>query len=195
MKLILAAMLAFFPLLAYAYTRQAGQGGELAPAFSGDGFRVEPDAAPDELPAPSFLESIGLALMAATRGERNNNPGNIRISAAPWQGKVSGVDSAFETFADPQAGIRALAVLLRNYQSKHGLRSVREIITRYAPASENNTAASVRAVASAVGVGVDDPLNLQDDSQLALLVAAIIAHENGRNIYATADIVAAVSAA
>jgi hypothetical protein len=72
---------------------------------------------------------------------------------------------------------------------------VRQIITRYAPASENNTGAYIAAVASAIGRSADDSLDLSDDSLLALLVAAIIKHENGRNVYSMAEISAAVSLA
>lgn len=192
MRVILGAALAFFPLLAYSFA-QRGQGGELL--ATGDGSRAEPDAAPAALVEPSFLESIGLTLMSATRGERNNNPGNIRLSGTPWQGKVVGTDGAFESFVDARAGIRALAVNLRTYQTKYGLNTVRQVVTRYAPASENDTAAYVRAVAADIGKGPDESLNLADDAQLAALVAAIIRHENGRNVYAAADIAAAIAAA
>lgn len=180
----LLAML--LPAMAFAY---AGREDEYAPAGP-----IDPDL-PGELPEPSFLETIGLLAMAATRGERNNNPGNIRISSAPWQGKVDGVDPAFETFTDPQAGIRALARVLKNYQAVHGLDTVRGIIGRWAPPTENNTAAYVQSVAGALGVAPDDRINLQDAATLEKLTAAIIRHENGRLIYSAADIAAAVQLA
>ncbi len=129
------------------------------------------------------------------RGERNNNPGNIRLSATRWQGQVDGADPAFVTFATPQDGIRALAKLLRNYQTIHGLRTVRAIIARYAPASENNTGTYVGAVASALGVSPDAPIDLNSDATLQQLVAAIIQHENGRNVYAADTIAAGVALA
>ena len=203
MRLILAALLMISPLVALAYARQ-GQG---ALTTAGAGPRVDPDAAPpDALPAdpapadellspPSFLETIGLMKMKSTRGERNNNPGNIRLSAAPWRGKITGGDAAFETFADATSGIRALALLLRRYFRVYGLDTVRKIIDRYAPASENDTGAYVRAVAAAIGAGPDERLDLDDDGRLSALVAAIITHENGRNIYSAAEIATAVNLA
>lgn len=200
MKLLAGLLLLAFPLLGYAFSRSAGQGGVLE--YTGVGSLDEPVAAPDlpelvplALPEPSFLESIGVSTMKSTRGERNNNPGNIRISANAWQGKTAGIDTAFETFVDARSGIRALAVNLRTYGSKYGLRSVRQLVSRYAPASENNTEAYIRAVASALGVGIDEALDLQDDGRLSALVAAIITHENGRNVYSMAEINAAVAAA
>lgn len=129
------------------------------------------------------------------RGERNNNPGNIRLSATRWQGQVDGTDPAFVTFATPQDGVRALAKLLRNYQTIHGLRTVRAIINRYAPPSENNTSAYVASVAAALGVSPDAPLDLNNDATLQQLVAAVIQHENGRNVYAADTIAAGVALA
>lgn len=192
--LFLGAALIFFPALAYAFTRKSG--GVLEGLQPGDALPlpVELDA-PAVLDEPTFLESIGVTDMKNTRGERNNNPGNIRLSAANWQGKVAGEDAAFETFTDPQSGIRAMAKLLRTYQTKYNLRTVRQIITRWAPSSENNTESYIRSVASAMGVGPDDAVNLADDAVLSSMVAAIITHENGRNIYASADIAAGVGAA
>jgi hypothetical protein len=215
MRLLAAFLLLLLPGFAWAVTRQGGQGGPLL--ISGDGGRVPPDAAlelpelpalelepaapllpdptPYALPEPSFLESIGITFMKSTRGERNNNPGNIRISPINWQGKIGGADRSFETFADPRAGIRALAVNLRTYQNVHGLNTVRQLVTRWAPATENDTGAYVRAVAAAMGVGPDDAINLAERQTLADLVTAIIKHENGRVIYAASEIVDAVNAA
>jgi len=137
----------------------------------------------------------GVVVYNATRGLRNNNPGNIRKTATDWRGEVVGSDSAFETFATPEAGIRALAVLLRNYQRKYGLRTVRAIITRYAPPSENNTESYVSAVARRLNVGADQPINLEDSATLSALVQAVIKHENGVQPYTVAMIAGAVAAA
>jgi hypothetical protein len=37
------------------------------------------------------------------------------------------------------------------YQDKHGLRTIRQIVSRWAPPTENNTNAYVRAVAADTG--------------------------------------------
>lgn len=198
-----AAIFSALALLTYSRQAEAGQGlSPYSPEYepSADDLnsiagQVDDDPAPAALPEPSFLESIGLFSMPATRGERNNNPGNLRLSAIPWQGKIEGVDASFETFASAAAGLRALAVNLRTYQTKYDLRTVRQIIARYAPPNENNTDAYTRAVAAAVGTTADAVIDLSNDATLAALVAAIIKHENGRNIYSLADIAAAVAAA
>lgn len=134
-----------------------------------------------------------------TRGERNNNPGNIRESAGDttrWSGeRDTDDDAAFEEFKTPHDGIRALAKVLLNYQRKHHLQTLREIIARWAPASENNTDSYVRAVAADMNVPPVLPIDLEDAQTLAALTKAIIHHENGRCIYTTSQIRAAVEAA
>lgn len=116
------------------------------------------------------------------RGIRNNNPGNIRHSADRWEGmRVNQTDPSFVQFETPEAGIRALGKIIINYGEKYGLYSVRQIISRWAPPSENNTEAYVFAVSSQLGVHPDAPLNFPAD--LPQLVEAIIRHENGSQPY------------
>lgn len=127
--------------------------------------------------------------MSAPRGIRNNNPGNIRRSADPWQGLAKDQnDDAFFQFAEPKWGIRALARVLISYQDKHGLRTVRAIISRWAPPVENKTSSYIDHVAHRLGVGADDPLDIHDYRVLRGLVEAIIAHENGQQPYTDAQI-------
>jgi hypothetical protein len=126
------------------------------------------------------------------RGIRNNNPGNIRISPTPWKGKTSGSDEAFETFVDPFYGIRAIGKTLLSYQDKHGLRTVRGIINRWAPPVENDTQAYALAVAATVGVDMDDQIDLHREAILLPVVMAIIRHENGSQPYSSATLAGAI---
>lgn len=117
------------------------------------------------------------------RGIRNNNPCNIRRSQTVWQGQVAGVDPDFVTFDTPLHGIRAGAKILWNYHRLYGLQTIAEIVSRWAPSSENDTASYIAAVAHAMGVAANDNLNLLSGTILAQLIAAIIAHENGQQPY------------
>ena len=95
-----------------------------------------------------------------TRSERNNNPGNIRLTGDRWRGQVlPPPDRGFVTFTEPKWGYRALFVILEGYMIRHGLVTIRGIIGRYAPPSENATAAYIRSVCRATGWGPDDPLD------------------------------------
>lgn len=129
------------------------------------------------------------------RGARNKNPGNIRHSAAKWQGMApTQTDAEFVQFTDDAFGIRALARVLLTYQNTHGLRSVRAIIGRYAPPNENDTGGYVRFVCSeltrAFGreVRPDDPIEVDELATALPLVRAIIRKETGL-IYTDAKII------
>jgi len=121
------------------------------------------------------------------RGIRNNNPGNIRWGD-PWQGlraKVKRDDPAFCQFANAAYGIRALARTLITYQDKHGLRTIRQIITRWAPPTENDTTEYIYAAVQIAHVGWDDELDMHYYPQLRVVVEAIIRVENGKGPLAT----------
>ncbi len=127
------------------------------------------------------------------RGIRNHNPGNIRRSSDPWQGLAERQsDVEFFTFKSPIYGIRALARTLITYQDKHGLRTIRQIIGRWAPPVENNTNAYVRAVAEATDLDADQMLDLHNFDFLFPLTKAIIKHENGQQPYTDAQITKAL---
>lgn len=118
------------------------------------------------------------------RGIRNRNPGNIRRSGDRWQGLAPvQSDLDFFVFESPLWGIRAMARILRNYQRRYGLRTINQIVARWAPAVENDTAAYAAAVAKAMRIGVGRRLDLSDDATLRDLIAAIIRHENGIQPY------------
>lgn len=144
--------------------------------------------------APSSMSYNNPASGLATRGERTNNPGNLE-KGQPWQGLAADQsgDVRFATFQTPEYGIRALAVLLKGYVQR-GFNTIRKIINRYAPAVENKTNAYIKHVASLTGIHPDQVLTLNGNT-LASLVAAIITHENGRNIYSAETIEAGVGMA
>ncbi|MFC3227318.1 hypothetical protein ACFOGJ_08765 [Marinibaculum pumilum] len=89
-------------------------------------------------------------------------------------------DGRFIQFSDVLWGIRAMARILRNYQRKHGLKTVREMIDRWAPPVENDTGSYARAVASGMGLrGPDEPVDLMQVETLADMIQAMVKHENG----------------
>lgn len=132
------------------------------------------------------------------RGIRNNNPGNIDFNPRNnWQGQL-GVEPGgrFAVFDSPENGIRALGKLLLNYRGKDGMPGVGrpgidtplEFISRWAPASENNTLAYAQAIAKRLGVGVRDSIDISRLHVLREAVVGIIVHENGGNPYSAAVI-------
>lgn len=79
-------------------------------------------------------------------GLQLHNPGNIRHQPPQlWLGQV-GHKGGFCRFSSNVFGWRAMWVLLNNYNQKHNLYSIRQIIARWAPPSENDTNAYVRFI-------------------------------------------------
>lgn len=130
----------------------------------------------------------------APRGVRNNNPGNLRKTEIQWQGKAAGTDPAYETFVSPEAGIRALALNAKHLQA-NGAQSVSDLVSQWAPRSENDTAAYIADVAKSMGVSPDAPVDLNNPATLTSFTNAIISHENGGNPYSPDTVQAGVTAA
>ncbi|MBA4849486.1 structural protein [Emticicia sp. BO119] len=107
------------------------------------------------------------------RGVRNNNPGNIRYNPAnAWKGKIpltQKSDLAFEEFIEYRYGVRALLILLKNFIFSYG--TIEKIISRYAPANENETERYVRAVAAETGIPRDQALTSTQETLRKLSIA------------------------
>lgn len=131
-----------------------------------------------------------------TRGVRNNNPGNVRLGTN-WNGLAAQqTDGAFCQFISAPWGIRVIVKLLWAYQDYHDLDTIREIINRWAPDSENDTSAYAEYIAKETGIDIDAPLNLHTNTDaLRAIVVAIIAYENAGYAYPSSTIDAAISLA
>ncbi len=128
--------------------------------------------------------------MAETpRGIRNKNPGNVRVSQQKWKGEVHpGTDKDFCQFSTMPYGVRCTAMVFLDYYHTHSLRSVAQMINRWAPPVENETSAYVQAVAARMGVKADAALDLTKPSVLEALCAAVFHQEEGGSFVASADL-------
>ena len=114
------------------------------------------------------------------RGIRNNNFGNLRRTGDKWQGlRAEQTDAEFFQFETPAYGYRALIKTLQNYRRIHGLQTVAEMIARWAPGHENNTAAYIRAVCQELQVPSSYVPDVDDRETMCALAAAISRVENG----------------
>jgi hypothetical protein len=121
-------------------------------------------------------------MSSTPRGIRNHNPGNLDKGSAKWQGLAppdQQTDPRFAVFIDPTWGIRAIARTLISYQDKYDIRTIRAIIARWAPPSENNTQAYIDIVCARSGLGADQQLDMHRYEHLKPIVECIIRHENG----------------
>lgn len=115
------------------------------------------------------------------RGLRNCNPGNIRLSATKYQGEIQpSRDPAFKQFESMAYGYRAIFMLLHTYAARHGLDTIRGMISRYAPTNENDTAKYIRAVSDWSFTAPDTHLTTTNAEVMIPIVSAISRYENGR---------------
>ena len=102
-----------------------------------------------------------------------NNPGNLRLP---------GSSTGFSNYASEYEGVRAIARQLQLYGGR-GNDTIAGMISKYAPTSENNTAAYIKSVSEKTGYAAGQHLNLNDPEVLARVVAAIVANEQSRGHY------------
>jgi len=115
-----------------------------------------------------------------SRGIDNCNPGNIRLSKVFYRGEVQpSQDAAFKQFSSMEWGYRAMFVLLDTYARRYGLNTIRGMISRYAPPSENNTEAYIAAVCEWTGIAADEVLDTRSRRDMVPIVVAMSRIENG----------------
>ena len=122
------------------------------------------------------------------RGIRNNNPLNIPLSADRWQGACKEQkDKAFVQFESMAYGYRAAWKILESYWKYfHDLPkpfNVRNIISRWAPPTENDTENYIRTVLRLSGLGGNEnfpqPSRATGYERFELLIRAMTTMECG----------------
>lgn len=116
------------------------------------------------------------------RGYRNNNPLNIRyVTSNHWAGSITidKKDSQFEEFTSLYYGYRAAFVLLYNYIHKTRLCTIRDVISKWAPSSENNTKGYIVYVCNYSGIKEDAKLYFSNPLMMIPIVIAMTMVECG----------------
>lgn len=115
-----------------------------------------------------------------SRGLRNCNPGNIRRSKVHYLGEVRpSQDSDFKQFESMAYGYRAMFVLLDSYRRRYALNTLRQMLNRYAPPSENFTEGYIRFVSQKTGILPDEELNTRSERDMVPIISAMSEIENG----------------
>lgn len=90
-----------------------------------------------------------------------NNPLNIRYSKHNhWLGQI-GQRKGFVLFDNLTHGFRAAMIVLKNYYTIHHLRTISDIIRRYAPSSENDTESYIHYVSKRANLSPSELLSLE----------------------------------
>jgi len=114
------------------------------------------------------------------RGIRNNNPLNIERTGEQWRGmSAQQSDSRFVVFDQPVYGIRAAARILKSYQ-RRGIQNIAGIVSTWAPAHENDTAAYISVVEQRARISRNQYLT---EADYPAVIAAMIYMENGEQPY------------
>lgn len=145
--------------------------------------------------ALAWIATEGVDIVTnATRGIRNNNPGNIRLSSTVWAGQVPAgeqTDKEFVQFTDPVYGIRAMAKIFKNYFAR-GVVTLAQVAATWAPPSENDTQAYIESLKKQTGF---DPNSRLSPADLPAVIPAFIHQENGAMPYTQAQILKGISLA
>lgn len=105
------------------------------------------------------------------RGLRNKNVYNIRYNNLnKWIGLVGKDKDGFCIFDTHEHGCRAAVILLRNYLRK-GINTPAKIISRFAPASENDTNAYISSVCTYGLLRPDEPIRFGTTEFIRLMQA------------------------
>lgn len=126
--------------------------------------------------ALSTKKAAGLSFLGRNDlpiGLRNNNPGNIIKSPTAWKGEIPS-DNRFERFENIVYGVRALMANLRSYYFNRSLKTISEIINRWAPPIENDTASYVSFVSSHTGIPRDKVFEWNERNVSAISKAIVI---------------------
>lgn len=112
-------------------------------------------------------------------GVRNRNPLNIRYNKCDiWQGLI-GQEGGFCKFSSFVCGYRAAFRLLKVYNDKYGIWTIRGIINRWAPPSENFTREYIMRVCKDTGydelyiIDIDTPRDRDDAINLVRAMASV----------------------
>lgn len=151
----------------------------LAPGASASDFMTGDDV-------PQFAQSTNAG--GRPLGIRNRNPGNLRFAG---QAGASPGEGGFAQFETQEAGLSALHRQLGLY-FKRGKNTISSIVNTYAPGSENDVPAYIRALTKATGKGEHEALDFNDAETVKKLMHGIVTHEVGRGYVSMADIEGAI---
>ena len=93
---------------------------------------------------------------------------------------MTGVKKGFIEFESKKMAMRAWLKLMRTYRWKYGCKTIRQIVTRYAPSNENDTEGYIDYCSRQLDIKPDDVLVF--DSEYIQLAASMARMETGEEL-------------
>lgn len=170
------------------------------------GFALEPGAGlplePQQPSLTSGLPPVQVQVQAQAAPDRidnwetrNYNFGGLRIPGVPPAGPLAG---GFQSFQTPEAGVGAISHQLARYFSGattgQPLTTLRQIVSTWAPPSENPTSQLIQRASRVTGFGPDDQLDFSDPAIRAKLIEATIRNEQGGLLPVSQSVIQQVAA-
>lgn len=129
-------------------------------------------------------EVVDWAKKKMPRNLRNSNPGNIRYGDfAKSHGAIGQDKEGFAIFPDAVTGSKAMTSLLENYIGKQGRNTLRSIINKYAPSTENDTTGYIAKASKMIGIGADEPINPNDKQKISDIAKQMTKIEGSPSAY------------
>lgn len=122
-------------------------------------------AGPSELATPRTLSA------------KARNWLNIKSGRTQWVGQIGTDAHGHAIFEHPAYSLRAGAIVLRTYEEKHGIDTVKDLVERFA---EGNQGAYIRFLCDALGVKPTTKISLT--GRMAELLPAMVRFETGRSL-------------
>jgi len=163
------------------------QGGPMPQPPMGQPMPQAPMQQPMQQPmAPQGMATGGVIRMAEGRmatfpidqapaqssiiGQRINNPFNIRQYNQGFVGET-GAEDGFISFEDPMYGVRAADKVLTTYGRDRDIDSIRGLVSRFAPPSENETQSYIDYISGQLGIDADAEIDLSDPAMRSRILA------------------------
>ena len=104
-------------------------------------------------------------------------------------------ETEFCVFKAPEWGFRAMAKILLTYAEAHFVKTIAEAITRWAPPSENDTAAYIARVCELTGIGPNAKVDFHSYKDAFPIIKAIAEQECGGWMFTNEELISGLALA
>lgn len=114
-----------------------------------------------------------------TRARKNKNPLNVKAlsGADKWHGQIGRDDQGHAIFSTWEHGMRAAALVLKNYHRRHGIETVEGIVRRFA---EGNQEQYIKFLCNRLNVKPNEKIDVV--RRMPEILRAMARFEAGENL-------------